>query len=210
MAITVAVFTYRAVAVAAESAPGRPGSPAAIDVADLDEAGVRAAPPEVFTAMSEQEATAQASMAMSNGDPNKAQAVLDRFDSANAADADDRLDDGSDPALDQATADDTTTAEENFSDRVTRTTTGVVDAFTAEETTEEDIGGYYYDIAFILNSLRSRAFLLVGLFMAVLAGTFVWLSQGGIGGSGRTSSHASRRRCAPSRSAWSNSTPWRR
>ena len=181
LSVTLGVVTYRAVAVAAESAPGRPGAPASIDVAELDEAGVRAAPPEVFTAMSEQEATAQASMAMSDGDPNKAQAVLDRFDAANAADGDDRLD-ADEGTGEPGAADEPADETNDFSDRLTRTTTGVVDAFTAEETTEDDIGGYYYDITFVLNSLRSRAFLILGLFMAVLAGTFIWLSQGGIGG----------------------------
>ena len=64
---------------------------------------------------------------------------------------------------------------------VTETTAGVVDAFTEDDTTEEDIGGYYTDIAFILESLTSRAFRLVGLFMATLAIVFVGLYRGGIG-----------------------------
>jgi sec-independent protein translocase protein TatC len=170
-------YVYRAVESAAAQ-PGRPDSPETIDVATLDEAGVRAAPAEAFTAMSEQEATAQASMAMSDGEPNKAQAILDRFDDAQAADeSPDESDDESEPAVeDRETAD---AAEGNV---LTRTSAGMVDAFTAEETTEEEIGGYYYDIAFILDSLRSRVFVLFGLFMLVLAGTFIWLSQGGIGG----------------------------
>jgi sec-independent protein translocase protein TatC len=63
----------------------------------------------------------------------------------------------------------------------TRTTAGMVNAFTAEETTEEDIGGYYYDLAFVLSTLRSRSFRLVALFMTVLAGTFIALYRGGIG-----------------------------
>ena len=61
------------------------------------------------------------------------------------------------------------------------TTAGVVDSFTEDETTEEDVGGYYYDIAFILESLTSRAFRIVGLFGVVMAGTFVYLYRGGIG-----------------------------
>ncbi|WP_049997917.1 twin-arginine translocase subunit TatC [Halococcus sediminicola] len=178
--VALVYYVYRAVEHAA-SQPGRPDSPASIDVADLDEAGVRAAPVEAFTAMSEQEATAQASMAMSDGDPNKAQAILDRFDEAQSADeADDEVHE-TEPVA-ESTVDEAEIAESDESNAFTRMTAGVVDGFTAEETTEDDIGGYYYDIAFVLNSLRSRAFLLFGLFMAVLAGTFIWLSQGGIGG----------------------------
>jgi sec-independent protein translocase protein TatC len=179
VAVALVYYVYRAVERAATQ-PGRPGSPETIDVADLDAAGVRAAPVEAFDGMSEREATAQASMAMSDGEPNKAQAILDRFDEAERDDAADESDEGFpdefEPAVDEQETD---PAEGNA---FTRTTAGMVDSFTAEETTEEDIGGYYYDIAFVLNSLRSRAFLLFGLFMAVLAGTFIWLSQGGIGG----------------------------
>jgi sec-independent protein translocase protein TatC len=177
VAIALVYYVYRAVERAA-SQPGRPDSPATIDVADLGAAGVRAAPAEAFHTMSEQEATAQASMAMSDGDPNKAQAILDRFDDAerDEDDTDEEFPEEFEPA---AEGQETEPAEGNA---FTRTTAGMVDAFTADETTEEDIGGYYYDIAFVLNSLRSRAFLLFGLFMAVLAGTFIWLSQGGIGG----------------------------
>jgi sec-independent protein translocase protein TatC len=173
-------YVYRAVERAAAQ-PGRPGSPETIDVAALDAAGVRAAPVEAFAAMSEQEATAQASMAMSDGQPNKAQAILDRFDEAQAPD--DGTDESAAEFPDEFESAEGQNAEDPVEDNAfTRTTAGMVDAFTAEETTEEDIGGYYYDIAFVLDSLRSRAFLLVGLFMAVLAGTFIWLSQGGIGG----------------------------
>ncbi|EMA48775.1 Sec-independent periplasmic protein translocase [Halococcus morrhuae DSM 1307] len=179
-------YLYRAVERAAAE-PGRPDSPATIDVGALDAAGVRAAPAEAFAEMSEEEATAQASMAMSDGDPNKAQAILDRFDDAQTAgenadeldadaDQDEEFPDEFEPAVEDQEP------EEPEGNALTRTTAGMVDSFTAEETTEEDIGGYYYDIAFVLNSLRSRAFLLFGLFMAVLAGTFIWLSQGAIGG----------------------------
>ena len=58
---------------------------------------------------------------------------------------------------------------------------GMVDAFTDEKTTEEDIGGYYYDISFVLESLTSKAFRLVALFIAVLGGVFYFLYQGGVG-----------------------------
>jgi sec-independent protein translocase protein TatC len=57
----------------------------------------------------------------------------------------------------------------------------VLNAFTEEEIDEEDIGGYLYDVQFIVESLTSKAFLLVGLFMTVLALSFSALYLGGIG-----------------------------
>ena len=63
---------------------------------------------------------------------------------------------------------------------VTETTTGVIDAFTDEETTEEDIGGYYYDISFILESITSSAFWIAGIFMVTMGAVFMLLYQGGI------------------------------
>ena len=44
----------------------------------------------------------------------------------------------------------------------------------------DDIGGYYHDITFILESLTSKAFRIVGVFMAVLGGLFIYLYRRGI------------------------------
>jgi sec-independent protein translocase protein TatC len=63
---------------------------------------------------------------------------------------------------------------------VTETTTGVVDAFTDDDTTEEDIGGYYYDLSFILESLTAKSFRIAAVFMATLALVFVALYRGGL------------------------------
>ncbi|WP_049900640.1 twin-arginine translocase subunit TatC [Halococcus agarilyticus] len=185
LVLAFAYYVYRAIEAAAATR-GRAGDPTAIDFERLDATGVRAAPPEAFRDLSEQEAVAQASKATSDGEPEKARAILDRFDEAEAAAeaegdqaaaADTALDDADHPGEPGSGAETDADDSNPFLSR----TTGVVDAFTTEETTEEDVGGYYYDIAFVLDSLRSRAFLLVGLFMAVLAGTFLWLYQGGIG-----------------------------
>ena len=145
------------------------GDPAEIDLDELDAAGVQTAPPEVFTDLSESEAVGHAECAVENDDAEKARAILDRFDELGEADADADADSGGGPA-----------AQQGETDPVTSTTAGVVDAFTEDETTEEDIGGYYYDVAFILDSLTSKAIWVVGLFMAVLAGTFIFLYSGGI------------------------------
>ena len=216
-----AYVLYTSIDLAAASRPRRAsmGDPTAIDVGALDVAGVRAAPIEAFSEMSEDEALADARAAMEAGDPEKAQTILDRFDEAQTADVDadgaSELDTAPEPwpgewesateksgatpdsALNSDSdvpdpyrdmdADGTTDTDADpgegsgDSNAFSQTAAGMVDAFTEEETTEEDIGGYYYDIAFVLGSLRSKAFRLVALFMAVLGGTFYFLYQGGVG-----------------------------
>ena len=196
------------------TATGSSGDPAAIDVADLDTAGVQAAPDEAFETMSEDEALAIAREAMEAGDADRAQAVLDRFDATQAVVEDEPETESGDESAEEwlnewepATGTDAdrsveasavtgVSAPENHSETsgpstnsegaeegsaVTRTTAGMVDAFTDEETTEEDIGGYYYDITFVLESLTSKAFRIVAVFMTVLAATFYFLYQGGVG-----------------------------
>ena len=164
------VTLYRAI----ESAqPGRYADPYidefGLDLAKVEgEAGIWAAPSDVFQRMGEDDAVAAARQALEAGETDKAEAILDRWDQENEGEVGD------------AEAVDAEGATEE-SDAVTRTTAGMVNAFTEDETTEEDIGGYYYDIAFIFDSLRSRAFRLTAVFMLVLAGTFAFLYRGGIG-----------------------------
>ncbi|MFC3477930.1 Sec-independent protein translocase TatC [Halobacterium litoreum] len=163
-------YVYVAIERAAQTvaARGGPGaSPADIDLGILDAPGVRAAPPETFAQMSEGEALAEAQDAMEDGDDEKAQAILNRYDQVQ-----ERL---------EAEAEAAAEGEGEDSNPVQSTAAGMVDAFTEEETTEDDIGGYYYDIRFIFDSLRSRAFRIVGSFMALLVGIFGWLYYGGFG-----------------------------
>ncbi|MDZ7849815.1 MAG: twin-arginine translocase subunit TatC [Halodesulfurarchaeum sp.] len=122
--------------------------------------GVQAMPEEVFAAMDEEDALEAAQQAMDEGDPDKAEAIFERFD-----DAPEELPGGG----------------ANVGGAMSDAGMGIFNAFTEEETTEEDIGGYYHDIAFILDSLRSRAFHLVAIFMVVMAGLFMFLYRGGIG-----------------------------
>jgi sec-independent protein translocase protein TatC len=158
------VVLYRAT-MRAQPESGLPAQ-VADDIPDLTAvegaAGVQSLSAEVFAAMDEQTALQAAREAMDAGDPEKAEAIFERFDAAP-----EEVDE-SDEAEDSGGA-------------VTRTTAGMVNAFTEEETTEDDIGGYYYDIAFVLDSLRSRTFHLVGIFMVVMAGLFMFLYRGGIG-----------------------------
>ncbi|MFB6197990.1 MAG: twin-arginine translocase subunit TatC, partial [Halobacteriaceae archaeon] len=144
------------------------GEPGAINLSELDAAGVKAAPPEAFASLSEEDAVSLAREAMVNDDDEKARAILDRFDEA--AELRER-------EQEQQQASESVESESPIS----RTVAGMADAFTEEETTEDDIGGYYYDLRFVIASLRSRAFRVVMVFLLVLGGTFVWLYTGGIG-----------------------------
>ncbi|MFB6110578.1 MAG: twin-arginine translocase subunit TatC [Halodesulfurarchaeum sp.] len=123
--------------------------------------GVRAMPEEVFAAMDEDDALEAARRAMDRDEPEKARAIFDRFDAAPEHGPD--------------------RAGTGIGETISETGVGVFNAFTEEETTEDDIGGYYHDIAFILDSLRSRAFHLVAVFLTVMAAIFMFLYRGGIG-----------------------------
>jgi sec-independent protein translocase protein TatC len=140
------------------------GDPAEIDLAGLSAPGVRAAPPEAFAGMTEDEAVEHAGQALDEDDAAKAEAILDRFDEV--------------AEMDLEVTDEE--SEDDDSNPITSTAAGMMDAFTEDETTEDDIGGYYYDIAFILDSLTSKAIWIVATFMIVLAGSFVYLYSGGI------------------------------
>jgi sec-independent protein translocase protein TatC len=154
------------------------GDPEDIDLAALDKGGIEAAPEEAFLALEEEEAVDMARDAMEADEPERAEAILDRFDAAQAAAeaADDGDGDG-----EAADADAEAEAEEDEGDVVTETAAGMVDPFTEDETTEEDIGGYLYDIRFILETLTSRLFRIVGVFMLATFASFGWLYSGGIG-----------------------------
>ncbi|SEO56743.1 sec-independent protein translocase protein TatC [Halogranum amylolyticum] len=160
---------------------GELGDPTGIDLRELDEAGVRAAPLEAFAALSESEALQIASEAIDDGDHTKAQAVLDRFDEAQKADVDGdesmvQTGEGGDEA---GTAEGS--APGSIEDRATRAGGSFLSELTDGERDEDDIGGYYTDIMFIIESLTSKAFWVVGWFMLILGGTFTWLYSGGIG-----------------------------
>jgi sec-independent protein translocase protein TatC len=150
------------------------GDPEEIDLSALDEEAIHAAPEEAFLALSEDEALELAREAMNEDDADRAEAILDRFDSAQAA-----AEEAAEDAAEEGEDADATDEEEG--DVVTETAAGMVDPFTEDETTEEDIGGYLYDIRFILESLTSRLFRIVGVFMLATFATFGWLYSGGIG-----------------------------
>ena len=155
--------------------------PEEIDVATLDLEGVRSAPAAVFAEMGEDEAVALAGGAMDDGDPDRAQAILDRFDGAEAA-ADADGEGSADNSTPDSSGSETRTSEASDDGNVLATRgAGVLDAFSEDDVDEDDIGGYAYDIRFVLESITSKSFRLVGLFAVVMAGTFFVLYQGGIG-----------------------------
>ncbi len=173
-AVVLYYHVLQALSESAVPAGRRHGDPTAIDIGELDASAVRVAPEEAFEVMTEEEALGHADRALSSGDEEKAQAVLDRWDAVH--------EDGGPDAPETGGEGDTADDQSEDSDNVLASTTaGMADAFTEEETTEDDIGGYYYDIRFILDSLLSKAFWILGLFGAVLAGVFLFLYQGGIG-----------------------------
>ncbi|WP_135827569.1 twin-arginine translocase subunit TatC [Halorussus halobius] len=179
------------------------GAPGNIDLGALDAGAVRAAPPEVFVEMGEEEAVDYARQAMDDDEAEKAQTILDRWDELNPdedeesagepADAETAPEAASGDAPRTSTPDEGGTGDgeapmaedvatgDDDAGVLGSTAAGMADAFTEEETTEEDIGGWYYDIRFVLDSLTSKMFWLVGIFMAVLAAAFMFLYSGGIG-----------------------------
>lgn len=152
---------------------GAYGDPRAIDLGTLDAGGVRAAPPEAFTELEEEEALAAANEAMDDDHPEKAKAILDRYDEAEEPSGGD----GDSPAPGEKTAD----SGGSPPGRVERATATMFDSITDDDTDSDDIGGYYHDIRFILGSLRSKTFRIFAVFIGVMVGVFYFLYSGGIG-----------------------------
>jgi sec-independent protein translocase protein TatC len=142
--------------------------PTAVDVQTLSTAELERAPPSTFRALSEPHANFIANQALEAGDGRRAQLLLDRFDDAQATDA-------------EAEAEADAAEPGSVGDRSQRAGSTFLEEFTDGETDEADIGGYYRDLRYIFDAVTSGAFYIVGVFMAVLASTFAWLYTGGIG-----------------------------
>ncbi|QKG92657.1 preprotein translocase subunit TatC [Halorubrum sp. SS7] len=166
------------------SAGAQYGDPTAIDVGELDAAGVRAAPADAFAEMGEEESLALAQAAIDDDDPEKAQAILDRYDEVNEGSDDDGESDASDA---DAAGDAEDGGGSGLVGSVQNRTSRAGSTFLAEltdgneEEAEDDIGGYYKDLKFIFDSLRTRSFRIVAVFGAVMAAAFTWLYLGGLG-----------------------------
>jgi len=163
------------------------GDPTAVDVGELDAPGVRAAPDDAFAEMDEEESLALAQAAIDDDDPEKAQAILDRFDAVH--DGDESGDEGGDEDGDATEAGGGAEGGSGgdglmgtVQDRTSRASSTFLSELTDgdEEEAEDDIGGYYKDLKFIFDSLRSRSFRLVAVFGGVMAAAFTWLYLGGL------------------------------
>ncbi|MFB6235905.1 MAG: twin-arginine translocase subunit TatC [Halopenitus sp.] len=202
--LAVLYVVYRDLEMQAPPGQQEMGDPAAIDVENLDAAGVRAAPPQAFVDMSEEESLKLAEAAMEADNPEKAQAILDRFDEVQAkveagelggaegeaaegeaAEGEGAGGEGAEAVPESATSAENAASEaggvtEDVGDRASRAGETFLEGIT-EEDEEADIGGYYTDLRFIVDSLRSGAFRIVAVFMAVMATTFTWMYLGGLG-----------------------------
>ncbi|WP_129115376.1 twin-arginine translocase subunit TatC [Halegenticoccus tardaugens] len=151
----------------------RTGDPAALNLRTLDAAGVRAAPSEAFDVLSEADALSYADAALEDGDHEKARALLDRFDDAHHR--------RTGTPVDEAPANDPENSVRDLEDRTVR----AGDAFLrelADGPSDDDVGGYYWDLRFVFDSVSARAFRIVATFGLLMAGTFTWLYSGGIDG----------------------------
>ena len=163
------------------------GDPTAIDVSELDAAGVRAAPADPFAQMDEEESLALAQAAIDDDDPEKAQAILDRFDEVNEGSDGDGDADAADAEGASGDDDAADAGEDGLVGTVQNRTSRAGSTFLAEltdgneEEAEDDIGGYYKDLKFIFDSLRTRSFRIVAVFGVVMAAAFTWLYLGGLG-----------------------------
>ncbi|MFB6127266.1 MAG: twin-arginine translocase subunit TatC [Halolamina sp.] len=154
--------------------------PTALDLDALTEAQLRAAPTAAFAALSETEANFYADRAAAADRPERAAIIYERFDDAQAAaTVDGEATADADAAATADSKPDPSTG--SVGDRAQRAGGTFLDELTDGDADEDDVGGYYTDVRFVLDSLTSRAFRIVGVFMAVLAATFGWLYTGGIG-----------------------------
>ena len=147
--------------------------PTAVDVPALSTTELRRAPPTTFAALSERRVNYLADR-LSETDPERARVLLDRYDEVQSSSSVDTAPDAPDAASIPGVSDDA-------GSRVSRASGAFLDDFTGGDDGEDDIGGYYDDIAFVLDSMRGGLFRIVAVFGLVLAGVFAWLYSGGIG-----------------------------
>jgi sec-independent protein translocase protein TatC len=155
--------------------------PTAMDISALSADQLRRAPDQTFASLSERRVNFLADLAAEE-DSEKARILLDRYDelqtareqSDAAADAAATPDAGPDPSNIPGVS-------EDAGDRASRAGSAFLDDFTGDEDAEDTIGGYYDDVAFIADSMRSGLFRIVAVFGLVLVGVFAWLYSGGIG-----------------------------
>ena len=158
------------------------GEPTDIDLESLDANAIYSAPPESIMKLTEEKGLQIASRALSSGDPKKAKAILSAIDSAKRMRATDMLyhyDEDKWNLMQKERQE--IRRRKQFEGSFKRATAGIVSAVSEKEIDEEDIGGYAYNLTFILDTLRSKTFRLFGVFILVLISVFTFLYTGGIG-----------------------------
>ncbi|MFB6193991.1 MAG: twin-arginine translocase subunit TatC, partial [Halobaculum sp.] len=176
---TLGVFAVAGVVVAALLGVGIAGlaayyagtDPTAVDLQALTVEQLERAPDATFAALSERRVRFLASRAADAGRDRWARTLLDRFDAADSAD----------PETDGPSAADLPGVADDAGERAASASGAFLEDLTDGERDEEDVGGYYDDVAFVLDSMRSGLFRIVAVFGLVLVGVFAWLYSGGIG-----------------------------
>jgi len=163
-------------AASAAAEPPVTGDPAELDLRELDADGIEAAPPEAFESLSEDEAIDIAGAAMEAGEERKGQLLLERWDRINGG----RTAPADEQESAEAAAAGAVEDSEGFGDIFGDTTAGVLGSFADEETDDDEIGGYIYDVGFILDSLRSRMFVVMAVFIGVFTASFAYLYTVGV------------------------------
>ena len=134
------------------------GDPQQLDLQTLDAAGIRSAPAEAFEVVDDDAIVEMAAAAVDADEYDRAQALLERYDAV-----------GGGPSITADVGDRTARASETFLTEV-QDDPDAVDEFT----------GYYDDLRFVLDTLRSRSFRIVLMFITTLTLVFGWLYIGGI------------------------------
>ena len=144
--------------------------PTAVDLHVLSQSQLERLPDVTFAALSERRVRFLADRAADRGNPERARTLLDRFDDAEMAE----------PETEAPSADQLPGVADDAGGRLSRAGSAFMDDLTDEDD-EETIGGYYDDVAFVLDSMRSGLFRIVAVFGLTLVGVFAWLYSGGIG-----------------------------
>lgn len=143
--------------------------PTAVDVPALSTTELRRAPPATFASLSDRRVNYLADQ-LAETDPERARVLLDRYDAVDTPET---------ATPDTPDADSLPGVSDDAGDRVSRAGGAFLDDFTDGD--DDELGGYYEDLTFVLDSMRGGLFRIVVVFGLVLAGVFAWLYSGGIG-----------------------------
>jgi sec-independent protein translocase protein TatC len=149
--------------------------PTALDIPALSASELKRAPDATFASLSERRVNFLAD-AMASADSEKARVLLDRYDDVQAAMARSGGEVAAGPDASKLPG-----VSDDAGERASRAGGAFLEDFTDGEQDEDDIGGYYEDLAFVMDSMRGGLFRIVAVFGLVLVGVFAWLYSGGIG-----------------------------